>query len=92
MVFEILSPSTSQRDFDDKFRLYERAGVKEYVIADPQNRVVHAHRRDAEGRFSWKKISGADDILEFGIFPELKIPLGSVWGDIGENIPYGGSQ
>ena len=28
VVFEILSPSTAQRDLDDKFNLYERAGVK----------------------------------------------------------------
>ena len=91
VVFEILSPSTAQRDLDDKFRLYERAGVKEYVIADPHNRVIHAHRRDAGGRFSWRKAYGADDVLEFGLFPELKIPLSSIWGDIRE-LPIEGNQ
>ena len=84
VVFEILSPSTTQRDLDDKFRLYERAGVKEYVIVDPRNNVVFAHRRDAEGRFSWRKVYGADDVLEFGMFPELKIPLSPVWEDVRE--------
>ena len=82
VVFEILSPSTTQRDLDDKFRLYERAGVKEYVIVDPQNRVIFVHRRDAEEQFSWKKAYEAKDVLEFGLFPELKIPLSSVWEDI----------
>ena len=82
VVFEILSPSTSRRDLDIKFKQYERAGVKEYMIADPLNRFVIAHRRDAEGRFSWKKIYGADDVLEFGLFPELRIPLSAVWRDI----------
>ena len=82
VVFEILSPSTARRDLDDKFRLYERAGVKEYVIVDPRNRVIHAHCRDDKGRFSFRKIYGADDVLEFGLFPELNIPLSSIWGDI----------
>ena len=82
VVFEILSPSTAQRDLDEKFHLYERAGVKEYVIADPHNRVIHAYRIDAEGRFSFRKVYVADDVLEFGMFPELKIPLSAVWGDI----------
>ena len=84
VIIEILSHSTAQRDFEVKFSLYERAGVKEYVIADPHNRVMFAHRRDPEGRFSLRKAYGADDVLEFGVFPELKIPLSSVWGDIRE--------
>ena len=84
VVFEILSPSTARRDLDDKFHLYERAGVKEYVVVDTQNRVMTAHRRGAEGQFSFKKIYEADDVLEFGMFPELKIPLNLVWEDIQE--------
>ena len=73
-------PATARRDLVEKFDLYERAGVKEYVIADPHNRVVFAHRRDADGRFSVRKIYGADDVLEFGIFHDLKIPLSTAWG------------
>jgi len=84
VIIEILSPATARRDFGDKFRLYERVGVKEYVIADPHNRVMHTYRRDAAGLFSWRKIYGADDVLEFGISPDLKIPLNTLWGDIGE--------
>jgi len=84
VVIEILSPATARRDFNDKFWLYERAGVKEYIVADPYNHVIHAYRRDPSGQFSWKKIYGADDILEFGIFPELKIPLAPLLGDIRE--------
>ena len=82
IVIEILSPSTTKRDLDDKLNLYERAGVKEYIIADPLNRAMIAHRRDDGGRYSFRKVYGADDVLDFGIFPELKINLSSVWGDI----------
>jgi len=82
VIIEILSPSTTQRDLDDKFRLYERVGVKEYVIVDPLNYVIFVHRRDAGGLYSFRKVCGADDVLEFGMFPELKIPLSPIWEDI----------
>ena len=88
VIIEILSPSTTRRDFDDKFRLYERAGAKEYMIVDPLNRVVFAHRRDSGGLFSWRKVYAADDVLEFGMFQDLKIPLGPVWESI-RDFPVG---
>lgn len=40
LVVEILSPSTRRKDFLVKTRNYERAGVREYWIVDPQNRKV----------------------------------------------------
>lgn len=40
LVVEILSPSTSRRDWIDKRELYARYGVKEYWIADPANKIV----------------------------------------------------
>lgn len=86
VVIEILSPATARRDFSDKLWLYERAGVKEYIVADPYNHVMHAYRRGSEGQFSWKKIYGADDVLEFGMFPELKIPLTPLWENILELV------
>ena len=40
LVVEILSPSSTSRDWRDKFELYSKHGVKEYWIVDPANRVV----------------------------------------------------
>ena len=40
LVVEILSPSTSRRDWKYKRELYARYGVKEYWIIDPANRIV----------------------------------------------------
>lgn len=36
LVIEILSPSTAHYDLKEKFRVYERSGVKEYWIVDPE--------------------------------------------------------
>ena len=43
MVIEILSPSTSSRDMVLKFNTYQRAGIREYWIVDPDSKMVSAH-------------------------------------------------
>ena len=51
LVVEVLSPSTRKRDREVKRRLYDRAGVREYWLVDPESRVVTVHRRSADGTF-----------------------------------------
>ena len=48
-VVEILSPSSSRKDLNEKFRLYESRGVREYWVIDPGNRSLLAYRLDAAG-------------------------------------------
>ena len=40
LVVEILSPSTSSRDWNEKRELYAKHGVKEYIVTDPEEKVV----------------------------------------------------
>lgn len=42
MVIEILSPSTAKMDRSYKYRKYEKAGVREYWIVDPDANVLQA--------------------------------------------------
>src|SRR5262245_33115383 len=49
LVVEILSESTRGRDQGDKRMLYERAGVREYWIVDPEAQVVTQRLLGAEG-------------------------------------------
>lgn len=51
IVIEILSPSTASYDLRGKFRVYERSGVKEYWIVDPEINSVEVYV-NREGRFS----------------------------------------
>ena len=44
LVVEILSPSTASRDRGIKLRLYERQGVREYWIVDPDENAVDVWR------------------------------------------------
>ena len=40
LIVEILSPSTAKKDLNNKFRLYEEAGVSEYWIVRPEEQSV----------------------------------------------------
>ena len=43
LIIEILSPSTGKLDKTTKFDIYERSGVKEYWIADPDYGVIEIY-------------------------------------------------
>lgn len=46
-VAEVLSPSTARYDRTTKLRAYERAGVREVWLIDPDGRTVTIHRMEA---------------------------------------------
>lgn len=50
LVIELLSPSTAKYDFNQKKDVYERSGVKEYWIVDPENKEVMGYSLD-EGSY-----------------------------------------
>lgn len=43
LMIEILSPFTSQVDFEEKKLVYERFGVQEYFIVDPGSKTVYPY-------------------------------------------------
>lgn len=51
LAIEILSPSTRRLDEILKRRLYERVGVREYWMIDPELETLRILRPDAGGRF-----------------------------------------
>jgi hypothetical protein len=50
LVAEILSPTTRSRDMVAKLALYEKHGVRECWIVDPESSRVTAHRLGPDGR------------------------------------------
>jgi len=51
MIVEILSPSTLKKDVNDKFFLYEEAGVKEYWIVHPKDKTVNVFLLQETGKY-----------------------------------------
>jgi Uncharacterized protein conserved in cyanobacteria len=56
LVVEVLSPSTSKKDLSEKYRLYERSGVREYWVVDPNGCSIQVYRRDPAGSFAEPEI------------------------------------
>jgi Uma2 family endonuclease len=51
MIAEILSPSTTRYDVNDKFALYERSGVREYWLVEPSGRAVTVYLLQENGKY-----------------------------------------
>ncbi len=58
LIVEILSPSTSKKDLNEKFQLYEKHGVKEYWIVDPGNKYIQVFHLLTEGKNTGKYDDG----------------------------------
>lgn len=90
LVVEISSRSTRKRDETIKRRLYERAGVTEYWVADAELDVVRICRRaDAQrvGQRFERAIElrlDANDALTTPLLPGLEIPLARVSQEPGD--------
>jgi Uma2 family endonuclease len=55
-IIEILSPSTAEKDFGEKTLLYQKYGVKEYWIIDPDKNIVYVTMLNKDKRFEpWLK-------------------------------------
>ena len=52
MIVEILSPSNRKRDILEKFYLYQKAGVREYWIADPKVKVITVYVMQENGEYN----------------------------------------
>ena len=77
LVVEILSPSTRSRDKRLKRDVYERTGVEEYWLVDPEREVVEIYRRGAGG-FQPSVRYARPDIVTTPLMPGLDIPLDKI--------------
>jgi len=80
LVVEIGSPSTRRRDETVKRLLYERAGVSEYWVVDPELDVVRVYRREGERFARPAELSAAaGDVLTTTLLPSLELQLVDVF-------------
>ncbi len=77
LVVEILSPGTRKTDEITKRRLYDRVGVKEYWIVDPELDAVKIYRRAEDGTFPRvaELTREAHDTLTTPLLPGLSVAL-----------------
>lgn len=74
LVVEVLSASTSKRDYGVKFDLYEQHGVREYWLVDQQALFVQVFRLDA-GKFVRQGVFGKGEAFVASVLGDLKIDV-----------------
>ena len=80
LVIEILSDSTRRKDETLKRDLYERSGVREYWIVDPQASRVRIFRRSGVRFLAAQEVSAAGkDVLTTPLLPGFQLPVGEIF-------------
>ncbi len=79
LIVEILSPSTGKKDLRDKYKLYERSGVKEYWIAYPEQKNINVFILNNKNKYELSGMYVEGDKISASMFPELKIDITEVF-------------
>jgi Uma2 family endonuclease len=77
LVIEILSPGNTKREMDQKYELYQEAGVKEYWLVEPADEAVFVYTLNEEGVYIGLK--PATTTLVSRLFPDLVLELNEVF-------------
>jgi len=78
LVIEIISNSSRRLDRLTKLNLYQKAGVREYWIVDPDARVVSVYTLN-DGVYRTAAAYGADSSIRVGVLDDCTIDLSTVF-------------
>jgi Uma2 family endonuclease len=78
LVVEVLSPSTADKDLGAKHDLYERHGVLEYWIVDPNAETVAVHRQ-RNGRLELAETFRRHETLRTALLDGLQLKLDDIF-------------
>lgn len=81
LIVEVLSPGNSKHEIQTKFELYEEAGVKEYWIVEPKNRIVLVYTLDNVKYTGLKPFVEGEQVQSI-MFPDLKVQVGDIFNKI----------
>ena len=81
LVIEVLSPSTQRHDQLVKLNLYQRAGVREYWIVDPENKTVRVMIQAGDGTLRTHEIYRQEDVAKVNALDGCFIELSQVFSE-----------
>ncbi|WP_295409621.1 Uma2 family endonuclease [uncultured Thiocystis sp.] len=82
LVVEVLSPGTASHDHWRKRQVYERAGVREYWLVHPIDRLLTIYRL-VDGQFGKPEVGDLVGATPVGILPGVVI----VWDELSARLP-----
>jgi Uma2 family endonuclease len=82
LVVEILSPGTRRKDEQLKRQLFERGGVREYWLVDPEGNSIQVFRRDEAGRFPrMAELTQSSTVLMTPLLPDFTLSLAELFAN-----------
>jgi len=82
LVVEVLSPATASHDHQRKRKVYERAGVREYWLVHPVDRMVVIYRL-RQGEFGKPDVQELAGETPVGVLPGVAI----AWDELAGRLP-----
>jgi Uma2 family endonuclease len=74
VVMEVISPSSISRDRHLKRKLYERLGVQEYWIIDPNNAAIEVYRLTPEG-YDLTSFAAYEGLVQSGVLQGFSVQV-----------------
>lgn len=78
LMVEIISPNNSKHDVHTKFNLYQEAGVKEYWLIEPNDKIILVYTL-VNNEFIGLKPQVEGENIKSPLFPELEIAIEDVF-------------
>lgn len=85
LVIEISSPSTARQDRVVKFNRYEKAGVKEYWIVEPEGKYINVFTLQENKRYGRPEAYTEEDKVQLTVLPDFTVHLRPVFDVILNN-------
>ncbi|TGE35745.1 Uma2 family endonuclease [Desulfosporosinus fructosivorans] len=82
LIIEISSPSTVRKDKLFKFNKFEKAGVKEYWIIEPDGNIVSVFTLQDNKRYGRPDVYSDEDKISVSTLPDLIIDLNLVFANL----------
>ena len=79
LIIEVISPATALKDKRGKKALYEKHGIKEYIIVDPTDQYVERFLFGEDGLYGKGDIFGPMEVLPIVGLEGIEIPLWEVF-------------
>jgi len=79
IVVEILSPGNNQKELQNKYDVYEEAGVKEYWIIHPDERTFLRYILSTENKFIGERLLTIGDFVQTPVLSGFELNLTEVF-------------
>jgi Uma2 family endonuclease len=82
MIIEIVSAQNSKRDVEEKFKLYEKHGIKEYWTVFPFEKTVNVYVLSDSGKYENIGMFAEDSDVKITVLENFTVNLSEVFQDI----------